>query len=120
MTLSHSYAALFREDSSKESLNRILSYMNFRGHMSLLPQIVRILEREPKRVDATVLVAREIDKNRYKKDIESSLTELGAMNHVVEIDSTIVGGFIVRAKTRVIDRSFRRSLVSIYYKAIDR
>ncbi len=80
------YAAVFKELDTK----RVLLYMKSRGHLSLLPQVVRILSRErPRPVSVTIT----------KKE-----------------DPRVVGGFLkLEGMTRT-DRTHRRALVNLYQK----
>jgi len=122
MALADTYARVIRdtkrEDRSADFLASLLGFMKAKGHMSLLPSVVRILEREPERADVSVTVAREKDAKRFARSIEDSLKLLGTEEEpAVSIDPRIVGGYAVRAGSRVLDRSFRSALVTLYRRA---
>lgn len=130
MTLVHAYAQVIREvpeEKASAFVPRLLAFMKHRGHLSLLPQVLRILEREPARSSIpTVVVARESDARKFSSGIREALTKLGLPReagaeekaHRTLIDPRLVGGYSVRANSRIIDRSFRSALVSLYERAI--
>ncbi len=118
MSLTHAYAALFRDADTVKTVTNALAYMKAKGHLSLLPVIVRMLEREPSK-GARVVVAKESDAKKFKKEIEASLREIGEDDHVVVVDPNLVAGFSVRGKSKSIDRSYRSALVSLYHRVID-
>lgn len=104
MSLASRYAQVLKD----VDVTKVLRYMKARGHLSLLPKVVRILEREPASGD-TVVVAHEKDVTKYKKKFPESR---------VEVDEKIVGGYISRSGTSVVDASYRHALVSLYQKTI--
>lgn len=121
MSLAHAYAQVIREQEGGSSTSgfadKLVSLMRYRGHLSLLPLIVRILEREPVNSAMPVITtASEKAQKEFASAIEKDLTTLGGTlrgsTHVV--DPRSVGGYSVRVGSRTIDRSFRTALVSLY------
>jgi len=90
--------------------------MKARGHISLLREVVRVLEREPREPKARITLARESDASKLKGPLADHLSRLGigAGESVVSIDPDMVGGYRIKAGNTLVDRSFRSALVSIY------
>ena len=124
--LAQKYAEVFKALDTRT----VLSYMKVRGHLSLLPSVVRILERAPERAYVSLTIAREHDAKKFERSIADSLALLGSTSAspktghaggeqpVTVIDPRIVGGYLVRFGSQVIDKSFRNALISLYKKTI--
>lgn len=119
MSLAHTYAAVVQTAESqklgKPFADKLLEYMKAKGHLSLLPQVMRLLARMPKKGGAVVAVAKKGDADKYKNEIASALKALNVSgsHHTVE-DARIVGGYMVRSRSGVVDKTFRSALVSLY------
>src|SRR3989344_2540366 len=102
MSLSRTYAQVIQgapDSGTATFAKKLVAYMKSKGHLSLLPEIVRILEREPKRAEATVVVAREHDAKKFAHSITEALKLLGVEEKPEVIaDPRLVGGYAVRAK----------------------
>lgn len=117
--LSNAYAAILREKGSEQGfIKKLRAFMAHRGHLSLLPEIVRVLERDPMRKGARVYLAKHEDGRKHSKDIRESLKLLGEEEAETIIDPDSVGGYKVLANSNVIDRSYRTALVSLYQKTV--
>jgi hypothetical protein len=101
MSLASNYATVFKSLDAK----KVIAYMKQRGHVSLLPQVVRILARE-KDEGETITVAHEKDAKKFK-------------DARIVVNPHIVGGYVRRDGSKLTDASFRRSLVEIYYKTVN-
>ncbi|MEK7063482.1 MAG: hypothetical protein AAB955_02205 [Patescibacteria group bacterium] len=88
MSLAKNYAAVFKTLDSK----KVLVYMKQKGHLRLLPQIVRILEREKVRPASITVTAKD--------------------------DPRIVGGSYTLDGYTLTDRTYRTALVNLYQKLI--
>ncbi|MES2014460.1 MAG: F0F1 ATP synthase subunit delta [Patescibacteria group bacterium] len=124
MSLATAYASVIK-DAEKEPqgghfVQKLLSLMHARGHMSLLPEIVRILEKEPVEMGAVVTVAHDADVKKFASEIKSALALLGAdkETHQTIVDARAVGGYTVRAGSKILDQSFRTALVDLYQNTI--
>ncbi len=124
MSLATSYAAVVRDVPETEAsafIPRLLAFMKSRGHLSLLSEIVRILEREPsERNQAVVTVAKEGDLKKFGGEIKAALLKIGMEGSVpkVIVDPRVLGGYSVRTESKLVDKSFRNALVSIYQNTI--
>lgn len=124
MSLANAYASVINE-TPQELQNadfalKLLAFMRARGHMSLLSEIVQILENKPKEADAVVTVAHGADLKEFASEIKSALSTLGAdaKTHRTIVDARAVGGYSVRAGSQIIDNTFRTALVDIYQKTV--
>ena len=120
MNFAKAYAQIIREKEGEAPfLKKLLDFMRAKGHLSLVPEIVRILEREPDTKNVTkVVLARESDKKKFSHAIKEAVSEIGSGETEEVTDPKIVGGYIVRGGGKVLDRSFRKALVDIYQKTI--
>ncbi|PIR85558.1 hypothetical protein COU15_00480 [Candidatus Kaiserbacteria bacterium CG10_big_fil_rev_8_21_14_0_10_45_20] len=123
MSLARTYATVFRElskSNAPEVVEQMITYMKQKGHLSVLPEMLRIVEREQQeRAEVHISVARESDTEKHKKDIEEALQAVGSNGSSrTSIDPNIVGGFSVRSGSRMVDATIRTSLVNIYQNAI--
>lgn len=123
----HHYAdALFRAVQEKDEATidaiilRLVRYMKERGHSALLPTVVReyeILEkkREHEMVN-TIRVKKFEDSNTYAELIQKDIDTLGtpSLPRTVIVDETLVGGYEVRSKGMRIDRTYKRTLLTLY------
>lgn len=105
MTTPTHYATVLREGADAE---KTIAYMKAKGHLSLLPRIVALMERQ-KTSDSTVVVAREEDVAHAKKEHPEA---------DIVVDPQIVGGMLVRKGSVLLDATYRRSLVEIYKSAV--
>ncbi len=119
MSLANAYAKTLldagKTSDSKDFVEKTLAFMKAKGHLSLLPQIVKIIEQTPENANvATVVVAKESDGQKFKSRIDASLKTLGAIKRQTLVDARIVGGYSIRFGSHSIDNSFRNTLVSLY------
>ncbi len=118
MSLASHYATIL---SGGSSIQKTLAYMKRYGHLSLLPQIVKILERTPVDSDASVVTfAKESDAKKFAPAIAEAFKAIGtdAKGSRTVIDPRLVGGYRVHSASKIVDRSFRTALVTIYHNAV--
>ncbi len=122
--LANTYAQLISTASKEADVNTFLKklfiFMKSRGHLSLLSQVVRILERaEGSDTKAVVSVRSAEDAKKYSDSIAETLKTLqGEHSYKIVEDPRVVGGFSVRSGSQMIDKTFRKALISIYQKTI--
>jgi F0F1-type ATP synthase delta subunit len=91
-----------------------------KGHQKLyspiLKGVVRILEEKKNSIASGIIVAQEADFERLKKAIGEALEEIGGTlkDAHVAVDETLIGGFIATHKGKLINRSYKQKLVSLY------
>ncbi|MES2135132.1 MAG: F0F1 ATP synthase subunit delta [Patescibacteria group bacterium] len=124
MSLANAYASVIKETPTElhtaEFVGKLLSFMRVRGHLSLLSEVVRILEKEPTRSGVVVTVADDAGLKEFASEIKSALGTLGAdtKSYRTTIDARAVGGYSVRAGSKIIDNTFRTALVSLYQRTV--
>ena len=123
MSLADTYAKVIQEAEGKSNLktfgDSLIAYMKAKGHTAIIPQIVRILSRAPERGTAIVKVRDAGDAKKYKKEIDATLSELGATGkHSIIEEPRLVGGYSVRAGGKLVDKSFRSALVTLYQQSV--
>ncbi len=104
MNLVQCYAQVVKEVDTK----KVLAYMRARGHLSLLPKVLKHLAREPEKSDL-VVVAHSADVAKMKKKFPDTR---------IDVDEKLVGGYIARRGTVVTDASYRHALVTLYQNTI--
>jgi F0F1-type ATP synthase delta subunit len=95
-----------------------------KGHMSIHGQILEgvraELQRRKKSDAPTVTVASNKETALHKDAIEASLTELGGslQEATFTTDETLIGGYVVTHKGKLINRSYKEKLISLYRSII--
>ena len=89
-----------------------------KGHEKLygviLRGVARVLEAGSAE-DVMVTVASDTDYKKHKDAIAQALKELDAdAEPAVQVDKTIVGGFLAEANNKRIDQSYKSKLVTLY------
>ncbi|MBI4079859.1 F0F1 ATP synthase subunit delta [Candidatus Kaiserbacteria bacterium] len=126
--MEHTYAeALWKliEDGEqpKKAVAKLKVYLEARGRVNLLPKIARafarIAARERARSAVMISVARQKDVAKAEREARAILTELGATaaDLDVRLDDSLVGGWRLEGRERLVDASFKKSLLSIYNRA---
>lgn len=100
-----------RTDGAKVAVERMVALLKRHGRVALLPGLVsalkRELVREAKYPEREVIVARAADASTYATDTDQ-----------VRVDESLIGGYQVREKDTLHDRSYKKQLLSIYQKAL--
>lgn len=111
--------ALEEADDSTKTLTALKSYLKRRGHSKLLPTILKGISAELahhaniKKV--RVITAREKDYEIFKDEIESLISSSEKKHpYSLEINESIIGGFIIKTQTTKIDRSYKTALLQTY------
>ena len=92
------------------------------GREALLPRIAsafaRIAQRETKRTDVVLTLAREKDERRAHKDIKEMLTRMGVASKDLktQIDDTLIGGWRLEGRETLTDVSYKKALLDLYVK----
>lgn len=99
------------------TLSRTYSVLQKRGHIRLWPAILRGVLRELEahtQADvAHVYVAKSTAD--VTAEIKQALASLGATDtYEQHIDDTLIGGYVVTYKDKILDASYKRKLVELY------
>ena len=90
------------------------------GREALLPRIAsafaRIAQRETKRSDVVLTLAREKDERRAHKEIKEMLTRMkvDSKDLKTQIDDTLIGGWRLEGKETLVDASYKNQLLALY------
>jgi F0F1-type ATP synthase delta subunit len=101
-------------------LSDLLSALKRKGHEKLYVQVLtgvlRSLCESQSSVTSRVVVAKESDYKTLKEAINEALISIGGetKDAQVSIDETLIGGFITSHKGKLINRSYKERLVSLY------
>ncbi len=130
-TKAQQYAeAIFQASRNKSEVELETVSVNTRallerqGHVALLPAIVRELEKLTKKRkssdEVVISIATKEDVNKFTESIVKDINKLNAENlsKRVIVDETLIGGYEVRANGERVDRTFKRSLLTMYTKLI--
>lgn len=91
-----------------------------KGHVRLWPAVLKgvIQALEKKESDDTprVIVAKESAKESAA--LKAVLEKLSVVHNpqTVEVDSSLIGGFVVQYKGQMVDGSYKRALIDLYRK----
>jgi F0F1-type ATP synthase delta subunit len=101
-------------------IDNLVALLRNKNHLSLLPKIAREYERHVRRKQGshgtTLRVASESHIAALQSRIESDATALQTSldTAVVVTDETAIGGYELRANGTSIDRTHKRTLISLY------
>ena len=104
-------------DAVLSNLNKVLHKRGHeRLHAQILKGIVTELKQQEKTLASSVVVANEADVESFKSTIADALQKLGgSMDQAhVTVDQTLIGGFIASNEGKLINRSYKEKLVSLY------
>ena len=93
------------------------------GRESLLPRIAsafgRIAEREAKRTDVVLTVAREKDERRAHKEAKELLVSMGmeVKDLKTQVDDTLIGGWRLEGREQLVDASYQNQLLELFNRA---
>lgn len=93
------------------------------GRASLLPKIgrafARLAQRDQARSGVTLSIARKGDERAAQRAVKKILSDMQvAMKEVsTDIDETLIGGWRLEGKERLVDASFKKSLLHMYNRA---
>lgn len=100
---------------------KFIAYIESKQEQKLLPKILQLVEQlgEKNTSQNTILtVAKKEDAEKFTKELQSMGESFDATNIKIQEDSNIVGGFIARSNTAMVDASYRRGLLEMYQKLV--
>ncbi|MEX0930763.1 MAG: F0F1 ATP synthase subunit delta [Candidatus Paceibacterota bacterium] len=126
--LANDYAAalapIIKKNEASENVLRDLDrVLALHGHQKLkkriLSALVERLTKESQRNEVVVRVAKAEHIKKYAEAIDSACKKLGTTNKpTIVIDTTLVGGFILQTQNRLLDMSYKRTLIELYRNSI--
>lgn len=126
-TLQDTYATVLmrlvgKGQNPKDAIHSLSEVMARRGHSALLPKVTRAVARiaeRAKRTQGVVLtIANKKDENNAKHEIASILKDMGIQEEDIEtrVDETLIGGWRLEGRERLIDASHKNALLTMYEK----
>ena len=107
----------------KEAVTALHEMLIRLGRSALMPKIahafVRIAERDRARNGVVLSIAREKDERVAHKQANAFLAEMqiDAKDVTTHIDESLIGGWRLEGRERLVDASFKKQLLSLYNRA---
>jgi len=107
------------------TLERFFALLKGKGHVTLLPHILREIERYSellKSRDSVTITTPAPASSEHIEQIQKSFAEygVGAGELVKSLDTYLVGGFTIKTRDLRIDASFKRQLLDLYQQSLKR
>lgn len=108
----------------KDAVRKIRDVLAAEGRAGLLPRVGkafrRVAEREARRQEIVLSIARERDKVKAMREAKAVLRGLGTKTDAirVRVDDTLIGGWRLEGREFEHDASFKKQLLSMYNRAI--
>lgn len=108
------------EMDAKKAVHALHELLVKTGREALLPRIgrafARIAERESKKNDVVLSVARESDERTAHREANKVLSEMSveAKELKTQVDDTLIGGWRVEGREMLVDKSYKKELLSLY------
>jgi F0F1-type ATP synthase delta subunit len=122
--------ALYRAAHAHHSVDvdvlvtRLVAVVRERGHLRLLPAIVReydtLMRMRSTTDEVHVRVARESDHAKHTARIEQDIAMLNASGRPVRtiVDDTVIGGYALETNGTRVDRTYKQALLELYSSLI--
>lgn len=111
-------------ESESALVANFIAVLRAKGHMSLLPSILKDFERisgKEEKYNATrITVADKAASRRCVEAVAEYAAQAGfdAKRAIIEEDSSLIGGFRAERRDMILDGSFKRMLTELYRKFI--
>ncbi|HYF10597.1 MAG TPA: F0F1 ATP synthase subunit delta [Candidatus Paceibacterota bacterium] len=107
------------------TLERFFALLQGKGHVTLLPHILRETERYAQLMNArdSVTVTTPVPPSApHIEEIQRSFAEYGVGERelVKELDTYLIGGFTIQTRDLRIDASYKRQLLELYQATLKR
>ncbi len=91
----------------------LVAYLDKNHLMHLMPNIIRKLELEKRREDKLktiqISTSHEFDEKVIEK-IKKYIEKEGDEKFETSVDSSLIGGFVIKGKNKIVDASLKRNL----------
>ena|SRR3989344_2211273 len=107
----------------KEAVDALRQLLVRSGREALLPRIgrayARIAQREQGRTGVVLTVARESDRHAAQKQVSAILSDMNVemKDVVLRTDESLIGGWRLEGRERLVDASFKKYLLDMYNAA---
>lgn len=115
----HKAAQKKDSDSFDSFFTKFVAVLKTKGHSKLMPAVLRSLQsidKTNKSAQSSVLIVRDASQKEALKEQLAQEGELFGENTRVVEDKNVVGGYILKNKTSMIDKSYRSKLIGLYKK----
>lgn len=118
--LAEHYAQALIELGEKAHSERLILVLKKKGHLALLPSIVReygkLSERQGRQEEGELVVARKEDIDELKTYIKeyAAHLETGFPSGRIVENPALIGGFVLRKGEHEVDASYRTRLLNLY------
>lgn len=105
---------------AKDAVHAIHKRLEKEGRAILMPRVAhafsRIAERESRKRDYTLTVARESDLTHARKEVKAYTSEMGIdiEDLKTQVDDSLIGGWRLEGNERLVDASYKRRLLDLY------
>ncbi len=105
---------------AKDAVHAIYDRLENEGRAILMPRVAhaffRIAEREARKSDYTLSIAREEDLAHAKKELKAYHEDLGIDfdNLKTQVDDSLIGGWRLEGNERLVDVSYKKQLLEMY------
>ncbi len=109
-----------RGTDAKKAVHALRETLVADGRETLLPRIARafgrLAEREAKRTDVVLTIAREKDERQARAQIKELLSQMDvdAKSLKTRVDDTQIGGWRLEGKETLFDNSYKKHLLGMY------
>jgi F0F1-type ATP synthase delta subunit len=105
-----------------KAVRSIHAQLQSRGRTPLMPRIARafkrLAERESRKNDMVLSVAREKDERRARSEAKAFLAGRGITADMnIRIDDSVIGGWRLEGRGLLVDNTYRNRLLTIYKRA---
>ena len=104
-------------------IKNLKKVLDRKGHnklyKSILEGLLNKIEASTETGTATVSVAREKDLKRLKKEIQEGLSKIKSEHFEPVIDPALIGGYTIEHDNKIIDKSYKSRLVTLYRSLIE-
>lgn len=110
--------------SPSKAVHALAESLKAHGRVALLPRIARaferLAERDARKNDLVLTVAREKDLAHAKKEAVKMLSSLGieSSDLKTQVDDSIIGGWRLEGKEHLVDASYKKQLLEIFNSAV--
>lgn len=110
------------EKNFPEFFNKFINILKKKDEIKLLPNILLEIEKldlqEKKNKKTKIILKDKSFSERYEKEVKKLSEEFDTENLIVEENSNVIGGYILKNKNFKIDKSYKKSLLEIHKRIL--
>lgn len=117
------FELLVKQGGDEAVFTSLQTLLKKKGHVKLYPHILKELlkkfEKNALQTSTKVFVGREKDIQNLESNILKAVATLSPeKNFTTHVDTTLIGGFKVVGKDKIIDQSYKKQLLAVYRSLI--